>query len=109
VPDRWRRTPQDEFREQVRLIRRLHNLAMQHHEQDKRAEARQQWFDELQIAIEQLAETPTVWRGVNEPPATPWQAILGVLGTGNPFVWFVFGILVFAWVAGLINVPLLGE
>jgi hypothetical protein len=78
---------------------------MQHHEPEKRSEARQQWYDEVQITLEQLAETPTVWRGVNDMPSTAWQALLGMLGTGNPLIWFVLGILAFAWLAGLVKIP----
>lgn len=86
-------------------MRRLHSTAMSDDDPSRRQHARQQWFDEAQITLEQLAEQPTVWRGVNEPPATAWQVILGLLGTGNPLIWFVFGILVFGWATGLIKFP----
>lgn len=86
-------------------MRRLHSTAMSDDDPMKRQHARGQWFDEVQITLEQLAEQPTVWRGVQDQPASPWQAILGLLGTGNPLIWFVFGVLVFAWLAGLIKIP----
>lgn len=100
-----RRTPQEEFREQVRVMRRLHSTALRDDDPHRRQAAREQWFDEVQILTEQLAEQPTVWRGVNEAPSSPWQAILGMLATGNPVIWLVVGILLFAWLAGMIKLP----
>ena len=110
MPDRWRRTPQEEFREQVRVMRRLHSTAMSDDDAMKRQHARGQWFDEVQITLEQLAEQPTVWRGVQDQPATVWQFLLNILSaSGSPaVVWLVIGILLFAWVTGMVKLPFAG-
>lgn len=87
-------------------MRRLHSTALSDDDAAKRQQARQQWFDEVQITLEQLAEQPAVWRSVHEEaPKTSWQALVSLLSTGNPLIWFVFGILMFAWAAGLIKIP----